>query len=83
MLKIKIPTGYLMVEAKGIETEYPGVFVSFSESGKETGTLPDDLIACVEFDTFNKEIRTSTYKNSQDEPTHIIRHEDGTDIVCG
>lgn len=32
--KVKIPGGYLMVEAKGTETEYPGVFISYSEDGK-------------------------------------------------
>lgn len=30
-LNVKIPGGYLVVETKGVEGEYPGVFIAFSE----------------------------------------------------
>lgn len=77
--KVKIPNGYLMVEEKGTENEYPGVFISFSKDGKEFDT--NNIIACVEYDTFSEEIKTETYRKDFEEPNHIICYEDGRDLM--
>lgn len=79
LLKIKIPDGYLMVEKKGAEGDYPGVFVSFSEDGKESDI--NHLIACVEYDSVAKEIKTAVYSKDFYEPNYIIRYEDGRDLM--
>lgn len=72
---VKIPNGYLMVEAKGTENEYPGVFISFSKDGKEYDV--SNIIACVEYDTCHNEIKTETYAKGIEEPTGITCWEDG------
>lgn len=77
--KVKTPIGYLMVEEKGAEDEYPGVFVSFSKDGQNFDV--SQMIACVEYDSCSEEIRTEVYRKDYDEPNHIIRHEDGYDLV--
>ena len=77
--KVKIPTGYIMVEAKGTEDEYPGVYVSFSESGENYNT--GDMIACVEYDSGTGEIKTEAYEMGMEEPTHIICYEDGRNVL--
>lgn len=77
--KVKIPNGYLMVEAKGTVDEYPGVFISFSRDGKEYDV--SNIIACVEYDTYDKEIKTETYRKDFEEPTRIVCWEDGRDII--
>lgn len=79
LLKIKIPNGYLMVEKKGAEEDYPGVFISFSEDGKSSDL--NQMIACVEYDSVEKEIKTETYSKDFDEPNHIICYEDGRDLM--
>ena len=75
--KVKTPIGYLMVEAKGAEDEYPGVFISFSEDGNNYDV--NQMIACVEYITGENEIVTENYHRDYDEPTHIIVWEDGRD----
>ena len=77
--KVKIPNGYLMVEEKGTENEYPGVFISFSKDGKEFDI--NNIIACVEYDTFAEEIKTETYRKDFEEPNNIICWEDGRDMI--
>lgn len=77
--KVKIPGGYLMVEAKGTETEYPGVFISYSKDGKEYDA--SKIIACVEFDSCAEEIRTETYREGIDEPNNIICYESGENLI--
>ena len=77
--KVKIPNGYLMVEEKGIEDEYPGVFISFSKDGEKFGV--SQMIACVEYDSCAEEIRTETYSKDNEEPNHIIRYDDGQDLM--
>ena len=77
--KVKIPNGYLMVEEKGAENEYPGVFISFSEDGKEFDV--SKIIACVEYDSCSEEIKTETYNRDYDEPNHIICYDDGRDMM--
>ena len=77
--KVKIPNGYLMVEEKGVENEYPGVFISFSEDGKEYDV--NNIIACVEYDAYEKEIKTETYIKDCEEPNHIICYDDGMDLM--
>ena len=74
-VRVKIPTGYLMIEAKGTETDFPGVYVSFSEDGK----APDlnNLIACVEYDTVDNKIKTETYCEYKDEPVAITHYDSG------
>ena len=77
--KVKIPNGYLMIEGKGTETEYPGVFISFSKDGTEYDV--NNIIACVEYDTFAEEIKTETYRKDFEEPNNIICWEDGRDMI--
>lgn len=77
--KVKIPNGYLMVEEKGIECEYPGVYISFLKDGKEYDV--SKIIACVEYDSCSEEIKTETYRKGFDEPHNIICYEDGRDMV--
>lgn len=76
--KVKIPNGYLMVEEKGSESEYPGVFVSFSEDGESYEY--SDLIACVEYDSSSQEIQTVVYRKGCDEPNNIIYYADGSEV---
>ncbi len=68
-----------MIEEKGCESEYPGVFISFSKDGKEYDV--SNIIACVEYDTFTEEIKTETYSRNFDEPNNIICWEDGRDMI--
>ena len=76
-MKIRIPTGYLLVEEKGAEDEYPGVFISFSKDGV---TYSDNnAIATVEVDTPTGEIQTVTYIQNEEEPNHIIDYRTGRD----
>lgn len=77
--KVKIPGGYLMVEEKGAENDFPGVFVSFSENGEQYDV--NNLITCVECDSCDKEIKTETYCKNFDEPVNIIRYSDGRDLI--
>lgn len=64
--KVKTPKGYIMVESKGAEDEYPGVYIGFSKDGKEYDV--SRMITCVEFDTVKEDIITTVYKPNQDEP---------------
>lgn len=57
-ITVKIPTGYLIVEEKGTEREYPGVFISFSKEGNKSDI--NKIIACVEYDSYSKEIKIET-----------------------
>ena len=77
--KVKTPIGYLMVEAKGVEDEYPGVFISFSKDGKKYDV--SQIIACVEYDTCSEEIKTECYRKDFEEPNNIICYEDGRDLM--
>lgn len=77
--KVKIPNGYLMVEEKGAEDEYPGVFISFSEDGEEFDV--SKIIACVEYCNVDKEIKTETYSEGNNEPNNIICYKDGRNLM--
>lgn len=85
IMKIKIPTGYIIVEQKGTEGEYPGCYISFSKDGTtKDGTISDDMIACVEYDTTRDDgsILVETYAIEQDEPNHIINWQTGADRLA-
>lgn len=75
--RVKTPVGYLMVEEKGAENEYPGVFVSFSGDGKEYDV--SEIIACVEYDTGSGEIKTETYVKDEEQPVDILEWKEGRD----
>lgn len=77
--KVKIPGGYLIVEEKGAENEYPGVFISFSKNGNECDK--NYMVTCVEYDSCAEELRTVTYCDEHDEPTHIICCKNGRDLM--
>jgi hypothetical protein len=77
--KVKTPIGYLMVEAKGTEDEYPGVFISFSKDGENYDV--NNIIACIEYDSCSEEIKTETYRKDFEEPNNIICYEDGRDMA--
>ncbi len=76
-MKIKVPTGYIIIEQKGVEEEYPGCYISFSKDGSTS----DDMVACVEYDTTKDDgsILIETYIVEQDEPNHIIDWQTGND----
>lgn len=74
-----VPNGYLMVEEKGTESEYPGVFVSFSKDGKPFDI--SNMIACVEYDSCSEEIKTETYQEGYEEPNNIISYADGRNRI--
>ena len=78
-IKVRIPNGYLMIEAEGIEAEYPGVYVSYSKDGKNYDTSKP--IACIEYDTHTGEILTETYAMGRNNPCHIITYENGRDKI--
>ena len=80
IMKIKIPTGYIIVEQKGAEGEYPGCYIRFSKDG----TISDDMVACVEYDTTRDDgsILVETYTTEQDEPNHIINWQTGDDRLA-
>lgn len=77
--KVKIPNGYLMVEEKGAENEYPGVFIAFSKNGKEFDV--NQIIACVEYDSCAEKIKTETYTKDIEEPNNIICYENGRNMI--
>ena len=80
-MKIKIPTGYIIIEAKGSEDNYPGCNVCFSKDGETVNTF--DEIACVEYDTTADDgsITVATYKPEEDDPSHIINYQTGKDKI--
>lgn len=78
-LYIKIPGGYLIIEAKGTESDYPGVYIGMSRNGVTYNQ--DDMVACVEYDTGSGELKTECYTKGQEEPTHIIAWNDGRDVL--
>ena len=77
IMKIKTPAGYMIVEEKGTEDEYPGIYVSFSKDGKgkDIGTL----IATVEYDSLSGVHQTVAYAMEQDEATNVVVWETGVD----
>lgn len=77
--KVKIPNGYLIVESKGTESDYPGVFIVFSKDGTEKDM--SNLVACVEYDSFSEELKTETYQKEYEEPNNIICYEDGQNLI--
>lgn len=70
-IEMETPAGTLVAEKKGAKDEYPGFFIY----------LDDDIVACTEFDTTEKQFKTETYCKEYDEPSHIIMYEDGRDIL--
>ena len=77
--RVKIPGGYLMVEAKGTESEYPGVYISYSDDGKKYDV--SKIIACIEYDSCAEEIRTETYREGVEEPDNIVCYESGINLI--
>ncbi len=79
-IRIKVPTGYIIVEEKGVEEEYPGCYISFSKNGSTS----DDMVACVEYDTTRNDgsLLVETYNTAQDEPNHIIDWKTGDDRLA-
>lgn len=67
---VKTPVGYLMVEEKGAENEYPGVYISFSKDGKQYDV--GQMIACVEYDNYTLQIETDSYRENEDTPIEIV-----------
>lgn len=80
-MKIRIPTGYIIIEEKGAEEEYPGCYISFS---KDMDSSHSNMIACVEYDTTMNDgtIFTETYDTDHDEPNHIINWQTGADRLA-
>lgn len=74
-VSIKLPDGRkLVVTPKDVEGDYPGFCISWQGNGEE------DIVACVEYNSDAKELRTEVYKQGADEPCYIIG-EDGEDHV--
>ena len=68
--RVKIPGGFLMVEEKGVENEYPGVYISYSKHGREYDV--NNIVACVEYDTCAEVIKTEAYKKEKEDPVEIV-----------
>lgn len=79
---VKTPMGYLIVEEKGAEDEYPGVYISLSNTEEPDGSLfPDNMVACVEYDSYTGEIKTESYARDRDDPVEIIRYRNGNSLI--
>ena len=80
-MKIKIPTGFIIVEQKGTEEEYPGCYISFSKDGTASN---DGMVACIEYDTTRDDgsLLVETYNTVQDYPNHIIDWQTGDDRLA-
>lgn len=79
-LTIKTPAGDLLVEKSGCDESYPGVSVSLIKLA-DKGEEEKERVACVEYETAEKELRIEAYEPNCDSPTHIIRYSDGTDLL--
>lgn len=75
--KVRIPSGYLMVEEKGTLDEYPGVYVMYSKDGKTFDA--SQMVVCAEYDTGAGSILETTYVEGRDEPVNILDWETGRD----
>ncbi len=76
--KVQIPGGYLCAESKGAYDEYPGIFITFTPDGESD--IQNDLVACVEWITPDKEIRIESYCAQHDNPVSIRRYDDGKEL---
>ena len=81
---VDTPLGRLKVWAKHDGTDcaedYPGVYIDLVKDGE-----PDVLLACIEYDSCDKELQASVYGiTSNDSPTNIIvfgvEYRDKTDV---
>ena len=75
---VRTPEGYLIVQEKGSEDDYPGVQISFTKDNDPSSQK--SMVACVEYESTQKELRTEIYQDGYNEPVHIIRYEDGIDV---
>lgn len=71
---VKIPTGFIVVEAKGTG-DYPGVYVSFSKDGTEV--YAEDMLSCTEYDEVKHKLMTRSYNDVNEEPIAIVYHAQG------
>lgn len=76
--RFEVPGDYLMVEAKGAKSEYPSVYISFSEDGEKYDV--SNMVAWVGYDSCSEDIRTETYRKGFENPDHIISYENGIDL---
>ena len=72
-IKVETPEGFIVVEVKGANDDYPGVYITTQNNGAE------ELIACAEFDTVDKRTLVSCYCYGNDNPVTIINAETGDD----
>lgn len=77
-LKIEFPGGFLLVTEKGDFHSYPGVYVEMYRE-HDDGTIESDLVAAVEYNTDENEIRTEAYEKGNAAPVSIISYETGAD----
>lgn len=78
MFKVETPIGYLIVEPKGAKDDYPGVYIRFAANGNEAY---EDLVCCVEYDTYDEKIVTEVYRVMQEKPYVIVSFDDGYNIL--
>ncbi len=70
---VETPLGLLRVWAKhdvDLSLDFPGVYVDLVREGEE-----DVCLACVEYESVNKEIQTCVYGDARTEdPTDVVVH---------
>lgn len=67
---INTPLGKLKVWAKheiDCAEDCPGVYIDLVRDGRD-----DDMLACVEYDSYNKRLQTCVYQPGIDTPVDII-----------
>lgn len=66
---IDTPLGQLRVYAKhqtDSPNDFPGVYIDIKET--------NDMLACVEYESVDKQLQTCVYQPGNDEPVAIIKH---------
>ena len=77
VMKVEVPDGYLIVQAKGAIDEYPGVCVFHSADGVVD---LDRIVACVEYGTCCKEVLAELYVRDGKDPAAKI-YWDSQEVV--
>lgn len=73
---VKTPAGTLRVIAKTDDddpSDYPGVYIDLVSPVYEN--LDDQLLACVEYDSYGDHLQTCTYQPGREDPSAITIHE--------
>lgn len=72
---VDTPLGKLHVHAKhdtDNAADYPGVYVDLVRDGHD-----DEMLACVEFDSYEGDLLTTAYDTGDDQPKFYYHHQAG------